>query len=260
MSKRRVALLGGTGFVGTELASRLAACVDEVVILTRRRVRVNQVRVLPNVTTLQVDTHDDSALNDALAGMDAVINLVGILNESGSSSSSFSAAHDQFTQRVLRAVAVNDVPRYLQMSALGADAKNGSSEYLRSKGRAEDHVRSAPETIAWTIFRPSVIFGRNDSFFNRFAGLLQLAPIFPLACPDARMAPVYVGDVCNTMVAALDEPATVGETVELCGPDILTLREIVEYTAKTRGLKRTIIGHAGFRLADAGKDVGHGAR
>jgi len=241
MSNRRVTLLGGTGFVGTELVHRLAERVGEVVVLTRRAQRVRALRVLPNVHAREVDVHDPDALARAFAGSDVVINLVGILNESGSST--FASAHDELTGKVLAACEASAVPRYLHMSALNADATEGSSEYLKSKGRAEDRVRAADTALAWTIFRPSIIFGEKDAFFNRFAGLLKSLPVvFPLAVPDARMAPVWIGDVCRSMLDAIEDPATVGETLHLCGPDEYTLRELVEYTARTAELERTVIG------------------
>lgn len=240
MSIRRVTLIGGTGFIGTELVHRLAERVDEVIVLTRRAQRVRSLRVLPNVRALETRVHDADELARAVAGCDVVVNLVGILNESGSST--FAAAHDGLTGKVLEACRAGGVPRYLHMSALNADAENGSSEYLRSKGRAEDLVRAADASIAWTIFRPSIVFGEKDAFFNRFADLLRLLPVFPLAVPDARMAPVWVGDVCRVMIDAMDDPATVGETLPLCGPAAYTLRELVEYTARSCDLDRTVVG------------------
>ena len=240
MSTRRVALIGGTGFIGTELVHRLAERVDEVVVLTRRAQRVRSLRVLPNVRVRETRVHEADDLARAVAGSDVVVNLVGILNESGSST--FESAHVGLTEKALAACRAGGVPRYLHMSALNADAENGSSEYLRSKGRAEDLVRAADASIAWTIFRPSIVFGEKDAFFNRFAGLLRALPVFPLAVPDARMAPVWIGDVCRVMIDAMDDPDTVGETLSLCGPATYTLRELVEYTARASDLDRTVVG------------------
>lgn len=243
MSNRCVTVLGGTGFVGSQLTYRLASRFDTVVVLTRRSQRVRGFNVLPNVQVQQTDVHDTQALGKAIAGSDVVINLVGILNASGSAGkNSFNGAHQELTAKTVDACLANQVPRLLQVSALGADAANGSSEYLRSKGRAEKHVRAANESLAWTIFQPSVIFGEDDAFFNLFAGMLQLMPVFPLACPDARMAPVYAGDVCNAILNAIDDPTTAGETIQLCGPADYSLRELVEYTAEVAGLERKIIG------------------
>ena len=240
MSSRRVTLLGGTGFVGTQLVYRLAERFDEVVVLTRRAHRVRNFKVLPNAFVRECDVHDPAALAPALEGSDTVVNLVGILNESGGNG--FARAHDELSAKVVRACETGEVRRLLHMSALNADAREGTSEYLRSKGRAEEHVRAADAAVGWTIFRPSIVFGEHDAFFNRFAGLLRLLPVFPLAVPEARMAPVWIGDVCRSMIDAIDDPGTVGETVHLCGPEVYTLRELVEYTARTAGLSRVVVG------------------
>ena len=240
MTTRRVTLLGGTGFVGTQLVYRLAERVDEVTVLTRRAQRARMLRVLPNAHAREADVHDPEALAAALAGSDVVINLVGILNESGGST--FARVHDELTAKVVAACRSAGVPRYLHMSALNADAKGGSSEYLRSKGRAEDAVRAADDSLAWTIFRPSVIFGEKDAFFNRFANLLKLMPVFPLAVPESRLAPVWIGDVCRAMITSIDDASAAGATRSLCGPDVFTLRELVEYTGRVAGHERPVIG------------------
>lgn len=242
MSLRRVILVGGSGFVGAELVARLSHQVAEVVVLSRHRQRVRGFRVLPNVRVVETAVHDEAALADAFAGSDAVVNLVGILNESGSSAeNTFEGAHVALTDKVLGACRRADVRRYLHMSALCADAEHAPSDYLRTKGEAERHVRAFEDGPAWTIFRPSTIFGPRDSFFNRFADLLRMLPVFPLACADAKMAPVYVGDVCEAFVGALDKPDTIGRSVDLCGPERYTLKELVEFTADTTGLHRRIV-------------------
>jgi len=236
-----ITLLGGSGFVGTELTHRLAAEASEVRVLTRRAQRVKAFRILTNVQVIETNVHDEAELGAAIEGSDVVINLVGILNSAGSKAkNSFDGAHAELTATVIAACKNASVPRYLHMSSLGADAKNGSSEYLKSKGLAEDHVRRAKH-LASTIFRPSVIFGPGDSFFNRFATLLQLAPIMPLACADSKMQPVYLGDVCQSMIDALHNPDTIGQSIELGGPDVFTLKEIVEMTARLKGFVRPII-------------------
>ncbi len=243
MSMRRVTLLGGSGFVGSQLTYRLAEEFDEVVVLTRRAQRVRALRTLINVKAVEVNVHDADALAAALKGSTVVINLVGILNEGANKNeSSFASAHSGLTEKVLTACAAGGVQRYLHMSALNADAEGGSSEYLRTKGLAENQVRSNDNGVAWTIFQPSIIFGEHDAFFNRFAGLLRSLPVFPLAVPDARMAPVFVGDVCQVMIDSINDPGAVGATIELCGPEDYTLRELVQYTADTAGFSSKIIG------------------
>ncbi len=242
MVPTRATLIGGTGFIGSELAMRLAPRYLELVLPSRRASRVREIRVLPNVRVVQADVHDPATLAGLVEGSGLVVNLVGLLNEGGSDRTSFDGAHVGLTQKVVDACVAAKVPRYLHVSALAADAENGSSEYLRSKGRAEAVVRAAPESLGWTIFRPSIVFGEHDSFFNRFASLLQLAPVFPLAVPDARMAPVWIGDVCRVMIDSIRDPAMRGATVPLCGPEEFTLRELVEYTARAIGKKPRVVG------------------
>lgn len=246
MSVNCISILGGTGFVGTNLISRLANTVPQVKVLTRRRKRFNSLKVLSNVDVVEVDIHDEAALEQALAGSDVVINLVGILNQSGSDGPhSFSGAHVDLTKKVINATIRAGVGRYLHMSSLGADPE-GTSEYLQTKGQAEQLVLDASDQLQSTIFRPSVIFGQGDAFFNRFGALLQVMPVFPLACPDSRLAPVYIGDVCKVMSDSISDPDTIGQSINLCGPDVFTLRELVELTRDTLELKRVIIGLPDF--------------
>jgi NADH dehydrogenase len=130
------------------------------------------------------------------------------------------------------------------MSALNANEASGPSVYLKTKGEAENraHTLGQPQ-IKVTSFRPSVIFGRDDSFFNRFADLLQMLPgPFPLACPNARFAPVYVGDVVEAFARTLDEKTTWGRHYELCGPETYSLKELVRYTARQLGQKKPVLG------------------
>jgi NADH dehydrogenase len=142
------------------------------------------------------------------------------------------------------------VRRLLHMSALNADESKGSSEYLRSKGQGENRAHTRGQaSIHVSSFRPSVIFGPGDSFFNRFAGLLRLSPgIFPLACPDSRFAPVYVGDVAEAFARALDDPTAFAQRYDLCGPRVFSLRELVAYTAGRLELRTRIVG-LGDRLS-----------
>lgn len=165
--------------------------------------------------------------------------MVGILNESGRKGAGFDQAHVELVRKLIDACRFAGVRRLLQVSALNAG--KGSSYYLLSKGRAEELIRKAPDLDS-TIIQPSVIFGDGDAFFNRFAALLKLAPALPLACPNARMQPVWVGDVVAAMAAALDDPKFNGKTLIMVGPEQYSLRELVQLTAVTAGLKRRVIG------------------
>ncbi|HEX5055131.1 MAG TPA: complex I NDUFA9 subunit family protein [Gammaproteobacteria bacterium] len=247
MSEHRICIMGGTGFVGRHLAARLNELQIPAKILTRRRDRQRAVLVLPLTQVVEINVYDYERLKKELVGYDTVINLVGILNESGHSGAGFHKTHVSLTRNVVDACISAGCKRLLHMSALNANSNHPSSFYLRTKGMAEDYVHTFARGIRATSFRPSVIFGDGDSFFNRFAGLLKLAPYyFPLACPDTRYAPVYVGDVVQQFIAALDNPATYGKRIELCGPETYTLRQLVEYTAEVLGLPRRIVGLPDF--------------
>ena len=239
MKTTSVCILGGTGFVGRHLVNRLAAEGVRCRILTRRPHRHRHVGVARGSTLVEANVHDRAELVRQFAGQDAVINLVGILNEGGGES--FRHAHYELPLSVLAACQAAGVPRLLHMSALNADAQRGTSEYLKTKGAAEDYLHANAGTVAVTSFRPSVIFGPDDSFFNRFAALLRIPGPFPLACPSARFAPVYVGDVAEAFTRSLDDPATFDQRYDLCGPRVFTLRELVDYTLQAMGERKPIL-------------------
>jgi uncharacterized protein YbjT (DUF2867 family) len=241
MSALQVCILGGTGFIGTELAARLSRAGHSVRVLTRKLGSAGHLRVLPQVQVAVTNVHDPAALSRQLRGIDVVINLVGILNESGRSGKGFRRAHTELTQKLLAAAIEQRVPRILQMSSLGA-APDGPSHYLRSKGAAEKLLREAPDSIDYSIFRPSVVFGPRDSLTNRFASLLKLSQgVLPLARSNTRFGPIYVGDVADAFMRALHGGKTSRQSYDLCGPDILTLAQIVQKTALHAGLPCHII-------------------
>src|SRR5690606_30496 len=233
-------VLGGTGFVGRTLVNELVRARYRVVIPTRRRQRHRDLLVFPGVELIDMDVHDERALTAALRGADAAINLIGILNERGRDGSGFKKVHVELVAKLLSACDAAGVTRLLHMSALKAEAARAPSHYLRTKGQAEQLIRSHPR-IRFTIFKPSVIFGPRDSFTNRFARLLKLTPVLPLACADSRMSPVYVDDVARAFAIALEDSHTIGRTYELCGPDIYTLDEVVHFVRDQLGLKRAIV-------------------
>lgn len=236
-----ITILGGTGFVGSALATRLAARGVQVRILTRDPVRGRHLAVLPGVELLRTNVHDAAALGRQFVGSDVVINLVGILNERGFSGEGFQQAHAELTRKVVAAAADRGVRRLLQMSSLGAD-EQGPSHYQRSKGRAERHVRAAPAGLEWTLLRPSVIFGSGDSLLNRFAALLRLTGgVIPLARAGARFQPVWIGDVVRAFEVALDSGSAHGQAYDLGGPEVITLRRLVEYTGEVIGVPAKVI-------------------
>jgi NADH dehydrogenase len=207
---------------------------------TRSAVGPDALRVLDTVRLFRADVHDPNTLNRLFDGADAVINLVGILNETGKST--FRSAHVGLAEKVVAAAKTTRVSRLLHMSSLAADATAAPSNYLRSKGEAEARVRASPPTLGWTIFRPSVIFGAGDSLTNRFAKLLRLSGGFlPLARAGAKFAPVSVEDVTQAFRRALTDKTTISQTYELCGPESMTLEQLVRLTAAVAGIRCTIL-------------------
>ena len=245
--QHRICLLGGTGFIGQAIVARLGAAGHEVKVLTRNPAQHRDLKVLPSVRLERADVHDEARLAREFAGHDVVINLVGILNERGlgrGSGAEFRRVHTELPMKVVRACRKAGVRRYLHMSGLKADSQRGPSHYLRTKGAAEDYIKEfcrdgGPEFV---IFQPSVVFGPGDAFVNNFAGILKITPgVLPLACADAKFAPVYVGDVAAAFVECLDRRDVAGRTFELCGPDVRTLGDIVRETARILGLRRVIV-------------------
>ncbi|MFP5408990.1 MAG: complex I NDUFA9 subunit family protein [Gammaproteobacteria bacterium] len=267
MKIERICILGGSGFVGTHLVSQLAARGLMVRVLSRRREMAKELILLPTVEVVEADVHDQQELIRQFRGMDAVINLVGILHERNvgradlpsARRGDFQHTHIELTRKVIHAMGEAGVHRLLQMSALGADP-NARSAYQRSKGIAEALVHEAGrhhiEHENWylngpkfihgyglnvTAFRPSVIFGRGDSFLSMFASLLKVFPILPLASAGARFAPVHVEDVARAFADSLDNPTTYGHSYDLCGPRTYTLQELVRYVGEVTGKRRSIV-------------------
>jgi uncharacterized protein YbjT (DUF2867 family) len=236
VSVGKIVVLGGSGFVGRHLVSRLVVAGWRVIVPTRQRERAKHLILLPTVDVLEADVHDPTALAQLVAGADAAVNLVGILNESRRGD--FERAHPDLARKLIAACRAARVPRLLHMSALHADPA-GPSRYLRSKGEAEALVAHAD--LAWTIFRPSVIFGREDSFLNLFAKIERVLPVIALAGAHARFQPVYVGDVGNAFVHALGDDRTHRQRYSLCGPKVYTLRELVAYVGELTGYRRPIM-------------------
>jgi uncharacterized protein YbjT (DUF2867 family) len=233
----KIIILGGTGFVGRHLVQRLAGLGHQLEVLSRNP-DIHPVRLMPpGVAVQRCNVYDPEQLARHFDGAGAVINLVGILNERGDSGRGFHHAHVELTGLVVEACQRAGVPRLLQMSALNAG--RGRSHYLVSRGEAEALVKASDR--AWTIFQPSVIFGPGDGLFCRFASLLRLAPVLPIARADAKFAPVWVGDVVEAFVRSLEDPRTHRQVYELYGPDVFTLKDIVRMTARTLGLRRWVI-------------------
>lgn len=249
MPMLNLCVLGGGGFIGQHLVSLLVARGYRVRVPARRREDAKALLVLPGVEVIETDIHDETCLRELLSGVDAAINLVGILHETarGDADSprarrgSFRQAHVELPRKVVAACRECGVPRLLHMSALGADIASASA-YQRSKAEGEAVVLGAAQAgLAVTVFRPSVVFGPGDSFLALFADLLKLAPVVPLAGAHARFQPVYVGDVARAFADALERPETFGQAYNLCGPRVYSLAELVRLTAQTLGMTRLVL-------------------
>ena len=233
---QQLVVLGGTGFVGSHLVPRLVADGHRVLLLSRNRERRRELGVLPSVRIRSVDIYDANALRRQFEGADAVINLVGILNAFGKQT--FQLAHVDLTQRVIAACQAAGVARLHQMSALKAG--QGLSQYLKTKGEAESHVRNS--SLDWTIYQPSVMFGRGGGLVDRFATLLRQMPVLPLARASSRLALTWVGDVAEAMARCVgDDKLGIDRSFELYGPEVLTLGDIVRQVRDAAGLRTPIL-------------------
>jgi NADH dehydrogenase len=238
---RKICLLGGTGFVGKPLVNHLIKKGWQIRLPTRQREKHRELLVLPQLELVSANIHEQEQLNKQLAGCEAVINLVGILNEKGHDGSGFRKAHVELPEKIMAACRENHVKRVLHVSALNADATEEKSHYLRTKGEAENLLHAAQD-LQITTFKPSLIIGEGAPFINRFATLLRVpTPLFMLPSATAKFAPIWVNDVAEAMVQTLDSPAHYAQRYNLCGPKVYTLQELVAYIAQLMKVKRHIL-------------------
>jgi NADH dehydrogenase len=239
---KNIILLGGSGFVGKHLAIELAQRGYNVTLPCRRPHRLNELKVLPSITVIKANIMDQAELTSICKGHDAVFNLVGILNESGKNT--FRKMHIDFVKSIVKSCQTDNIKRLLHISALGANQASGGSLYLRTKGEGENLLHTFGQNkLQVTSFQPSVIFGSDDSFINRFSGILKLSKgVFPLACPGSRFSPVFIGDTVSAMADTIDDPASFSRRYPLCGPETLTLLQIVEFIKQAQQSKCKIVG------------------
>ncbi len=243
MQLKRVVLVGGTGFVGRAIANRLVEAGTNIVVPTRRRSRAGHILLLPTVDVVDADVHDPATLERLFIGADAVVSLVGVLHSRSGDpyGPDFARAHVELPKKIVAACRQAGVKRLVHISALGASA-DGPSEYQRSKAAGEAAIRSTGADLDWVILRPSVIFGRDDSFLNMFASLAATFPVLPLAGAGTRFQPVYVEDVAEVVWRSLVTPDAAGQTFDVAGPSVYTLRQLVEYVSGLIGKPRPVIG------------------
>jgi NADH dehydrogenase len=240
MRNLRAAVLGGSGFVGRYIVNRLAERGTLIAVGCRHAEDAKFLKPMGSVgqiATVNVGLGDAELLPAFLAGNEALVNCVGILSESGGQT--FELVHHTGPARLARLAREAGIGRLVHISAIGADSRS-SSAYARTKAAGERAVGDAFPTA--TILRPSVVFGPEDQFFNRFAAMAMISPALPLiGGGETRFQPVYVGDVADAAVACLDDPATAGRTYELGGPKVYTLRELLELLLSEIRHKRRFI-------------------
>jgi uncharacterized protein YbjT (DUF2867 family) len=239
MTIKNITVFGGAGFVGSCLVAKLNDAGYKTKVLTRRRETAKHLILLPNVEVQECDVMDNHMLKQALKGSDAVINLIGILHESGKNS--FEVIHHQLPRRIAQCCEELEINRVLHMSALRSGS-HAPSQYLRTKAAGEAAINEFSKKLDITIFKPSVIFGRDDHFINLFANLVKFSPIIFLAKPNAKFQPIWVEDVAQCFLNALENTATYGKNYELGGPDVYTLLELVQKVMNILDKQRPIIG------------------
>jgi len=242
MKKLIIGLQGGSGFLGGFLANLLVKKGHSVRISTREENNSRKLWVLPNTKIAKVDMNRQEQIDRFFEGCDCVVNLVGILNERKDNGKGFTYVHVELTSRLIKACKTNGISHLLQVSSLGADPSS-ESFYQSSKGHAEKLLKSEESPkFRTSIVQPSVIFGPNDKFTNRFAKLLSITRgILPLACPKSKLQPVYVGDVAQAVINIIENDSLAGQVYELGGPEIYSLKEIVEYIGEVSGINTRII-------------------
>jgi len=244
----KVLVTGGTGFVGREVLRELHAAGHVIRLLVRHRATLSAQAVISQYATevREGDILEPATLPPALQGVDAVIHLVGIIAETGRQT--FENVHVRGTQNLIAVAQIFGLKRFIHMSAQGAK-QNAASRYHQTKWAAEEAVsRSA---MHWTIFRPSVIYGPGDQFVNVFARLARTSPFLPvMGNGHARLQPVAVEDVARCFAGALTEPRSIRQSFDVCGPDLLTMPQILRTILAVTGLKRRIV-HVPLGLARA---------
>lgn len=239
-----VTIFGGSGFVGAQVARALARRGWRIRIAVRKPALAHELRMAGDVGQVQLALCDITKKEDvtaALQGADAAINLVGILFETGGRK--FEALHVEGSRNVAEAAAAAGVKQLVQMSALGADAES-NADYARTKGEAEQAVRAVfPSAV---IVRPSVIFGSEDQFLNRFGNMAARMPVMPIIEGHSRLQPVHVLDVAEAIARLTVDTQYAGETFELGGPAVWTMKEIIDYVLAETGRTRFAIALPGL--------------
>jgi uncharacterized protein YbjT (DUF2867 family) len=230
-SSKRVLLLGGTGFVGRHVCEKLTRLGYNMTVITRRASQAAAIQNLPRVRVLEGDVYNADILARCMAQHDVVINLIAILH---GSEAAFDKAHVQLPTIIAKACQQSGCQRLIHISALGASA-DAPSLYQRSKAKGEAILQQAG--LQLTVLQPSVIFGADDKFLNLFAQLQKIAPVVPLAGASTRFQAVWVEDVAAAVAHCVMHAETAGQVYEVCGPDIWTLRDLVQKSGQWAGVR-----------------------
>ncbi len=232
-------IFGGSGFIASEIVYKLSKSFKEIRLLTRNTQACNHLKVIKNIQIHLYEPSNVSSYSMHVNESDIVINTVGILNESRKQS--FHDIHFDFVRKIINKSKESSVKKFIQLSALNAD-ESGLSKYLQSKGKADKYISSMSSTSFKTIiFRPSIVFGEKDSFFNRFKSLLKLLPVFPLACPNSMFSPIYVKDLTEFIKEASLTDKYDNTIQNITGPKDYKFIELINFILSTMKIKRLII-------------------
>ena len=229
-------IFGGSGFIASEIVYKLSKSFKEIRLLTRNTQACNHLKVIKNIQIHLYEPSNVSSYSNHVNESDIVINTVGILNESRKQS--FNDIHFDFVRKIINKSKESSVKKFIQLSALNAD-ESGLSKYLQSKGKADKYISSMSSTSFKTvIFRPSIVFGEKDSFFNRFKSLLKLLPVFPLACPNSMFSPIYVKDLTGFIKEASLTDKYDNTMQNVTGPKDYKFIELINFILSTIKIKR----------------------
>ena len=237
---KQAVLFGGTGFVGRNLTKSLTSNGWSVNVVTRRPHRHRDLLVMPTLKLKQIEEFTSESVAPLMEEGDTVVNLIGILNES--KRNSFERIHTQMPKSIAEACIEKQVRRFVHVSSLGAHT-DAPSAYLRSKGKAEEEIHKAvSQGLDAIVLRPSVIFGRHDSFTNQFANFLKMAfGFFLVVSPESKLQPVYVRDVVHCIVHAMNDRETSRNSCDLAGPDVYTMKELILIIDRMIGRRHKMI-------------------
>ena len=233
---KTVSILGGTGFIGTELITHLSKKNIKINVLTRNFNKAKKFKELPKVKIIEINQSVD--ISELLKESDVVINLVGILHEK--KSLSFYSVHKDWVNKIAIAVKKNNISRFIHLGAIQS-TKHAPSRYLKSKYEGEEEIKNILKNKSWTILRPSIVFGKDDIFINLFRKMVTYLPIIFLISPNAKFQPIYVKDLVDIIILSINDNKSFGKTYNVAGPKDYSFIEIIKLIAKVDKKKVLIV-------------------